>query len=119
MKNIKGFTLVELLGVLVLIATLTLLITFSIVNVVQKTNDTLDESTKKVLYSAAEKYIFDNINVTSNGSYIVTIGDLISKDIISSNFLDSQQSNSLTVDSCIKVKFTNGSPNYELSNNCE
>lgn len=113
----KGFTLVELLGVIVLLATIILIVTASVLNAVKKTNDTLDESSKKVLYTAAETYLNDNIVLASNGDYTVTLGVLIKNNLISSTFLDVDKE--LTNDSCVKVNITNGVMNYEFSYTCE
>lgn len=115
----KGFTLVELLGVIVLLATIILIVTASVLNAVKSTNSTLDESTKKVLYTAAETYLNDNVILSSNGDYTVTVGVLVQSNLISSNFLDTQSDSGMTNDSCVKVNITNGVMNYDFSYTCE
>lgn len=114
----KGFTLVELLGVIVLLAGLLTLVSYSIVSVVKNTNQNLDESSLKVLYSASEMYLKNDKNLV-NGDYTVTVNDLIRADIIKETFLDAQSEKLITRDSCIKVNITNGKFNYEFKYVCE
>nr|MBP3258778.1 type II secretion system protein [Bacilli bacterium] len=116
--NKKGFTLVELIcsvAILVLLVTMTTII---ILNVVENTNEELDEGTKLVLYNAAESYLIDNASVGANGTYTVTVATLLNNDLISETFIDSQDNKIITKDSCVKVNVTNGAMTYEFSYEC-
>ena len=116
--NKKGFTLVELISsvaILVLLATITTII---ILNIVQNANEALDEGSKKVLYSAAESYLNDNITLMANGTYTVTISTLLNNDVISRTFIDSLDENFIKEESCVIVNVTNGAMTYDYSYEC-
>ena len=116
--NKKGFTLVELISSVAILVLLTAITSIIILNVVKNMNDSLDEGTKKVLYSAAESYLNDNETIMPNGTYTVTIATLINNDLISRTFIDSQDSDFVTINSCVKVDVTNGVMTYEFSYEC-
>lgn len=59
-KNRKGFTLVELLGVLVILALLILLISRPIINMMNKTKTEISSTQEKSILNAAEKWSVDN-----------------------------------------------------------
>lgn len=59
-KNRKGFTLVELLGVLVILALLVLLISRPIINMMNKTKTEISSTQEKSILNAAEKWSVDN-----------------------------------------------------------
>ena len=56
----KGFTLVELMCVLVILALLALLVGKAITGSINQAKDDLDESKKKAILNAAEKWSIDN-----------------------------------------------------------
>lgn len=59
-KNKKGFTLVELLAVLVILALLIILISRPIIKMLGKTKDEISASQEKSILNAAEKWSVDN-----------------------------------------------------------
>lgn len=114
----KGFTLVEVLGVLVVMSIIATITYFVVINVMKNANEALDEGTKKLLYTAAERYLDNNVSLSSNGRYTVTVETLINKDLISKTFIDSQSDTNLTTSSCVIVNISNGKKNYEFSYTC-
>lgn len=61
-KNKKGFTLVELLGVLVILALLIILISRPIIKMLDNTKTEISASQEKSILNAAEKWSVDNSN---------------------------------------------------------
>lgn len=116
--NKKGFTLVELIGVITLLAVLLILVTTGILNIVSNTYNDLDKATEKLLYNQAEIYLSENIDVKPTGIYYVTIKDLIDKDKVSSNFLDGYEKEELSINSCVKVTYANGLSTYDFIYDC-
>ena len=55
--NKKGFTLVELLGVLVLVAVILIVVVTPIVGQINSKKGEIDEATKMVLFSSATSYL--------------------------------------------------------------
>lgn len=111
----KGFTLIELLGVIVLLITVFTITTMIIVSFVKDSNDAIDDATKKLLYTATENYLYDEIDLENNGTYTVTIKNLIEANKVSKTLLDTTE---VEESSCIKVNIINGVFNYEYSHSC-
>ncbi len=78
--NEKGFTLVELLGVLVLLTVVVLVAFPNILGVVKSTSDQVSDATKSLLESNARSYVNDNLSNYSDSTkknYCVSVEDLI------------------------------------------
>ena len=120
----KGFTLIEMIGVMVIISLLLLLVMPNIINYIKKGGDIKDKATKEILYTAAKKFMEDNkedfkkdkystycikVNILSNEGYIDSPMTLSSsdKDITNNN---STTSVKITYDKKYK---------YDLVENCE
>ena len=80
--NKKGFTLIEIMGVIVVISLIFLIAIPTILNKVKKGQDTIDESTQNMIISATKDYMSDNINdypEEIGNVYCIDINDLIDK----------------------------------------
>ncbi len=78
----KGFTLVELLGVIVILALLMLVVFPSVINLIKKSSSKADEITMKLVENATYEYMDEYISRfprTSGNSYCITLNDLIEK----------------------------------------
>ena len=60
--NKKGFTLVELLGSITIIAVITLIIVPTTINKITEASKKLEIGSEILLYTAAEEYMEENIN---------------------------------------------------------
>lgn len=116
--NKRGYTLVELIGVIVIIGIAVALVSTTIIHVIKSANNTLDMATQKLLFNQTESYLSENVSVMSNGVYTVTIKDLIRKDKISSNFLNNYDESELSINSCIVATYSNGEPSFEFKVTC-
>ena len=63
--NNKAFTLVELLGVIILLSLITLLVLPKITSAVKSKQNDVDKVNNKIIYAAAELYIKDMYNLDS------------------------------------------------------
>lgn len=116
MKN-KGYTLLELLGVIVILSVLVTLVFPSVINFIKKGNDTKESITNELIISAAEDYINDNsseLYLTSGTEYCISVDTLIGKEYLT-EITDTNELHSKSV----KVTYNNKS-NYEIidSNDC-
>ncbi len=66
----NGFSLVELLGVLVILAVIVLVAFPSILGALRKTDEQIDEATRAVLIANTKSYVTDT-NPTANGCIMV------------------------------------------------
>ena len=76
----KAFTLAELLGVIVVLGILALVAFPPIINQLRKSQSKINESTKKIIYSATEVYMDENRNdypMNVGTSYCILIADLV------------------------------------------
>ncbi|MBR2833421.1 MAG: type II secretion system protein [Bacilli bacterium] len=89
--NERAFTLVELLGSIVILAALAFVAFPAMLSVLNKGQENIDESVQKFIEAAAYDYVNDNINNTSdNGS--VTGCVLVKNGYISTTFYDKYKS---------------------------
>jgi len=113
MKN-KGYTLLELLGVIVILSLLVTLVFPSVINFIKKGNDKIDNVTNDLIVSAAEAYINDNsskLYITSGIEQCVPVDILIGKKYLGKSLIDEE----LFVTKSIKITYTD-KYNYELTN---
>lgn len=110
----KGFTLIEMLAVVTIISILAVIVTANIMGIVRDANETLDDASKTILYTASERYI-ENI-ASREGSYTVTVSTLLKNDLITSSFVES---NGIQENACVLVTVTSDKNTYEYKPNCD
>ena len=114
----KGFTLIELLGVIIIIALLAMIVFPSIINILKKSSEEVDEATLNLIYKQSEVYIrthIDEFPKISGNRYIINVDDLVSEDLIPSDV--SLTNKEKLNDKCIQVIYENNYT-YELTNQC-
>lgn len=111
MKNKKGYTLVELLAVIVIIA---IIATLAITNIAKKSGQLKDISSSKVeelITSSAKSYFYNNNllrqQVKSNGSAVIQYKTLKDNDYINDNLMDIRTYKKIDIDSsCVYVQYS-------------
>ena len=87
----KGYTLVELLGVMIILG-LILLISFPIIiNQIKKSNEAISESTKLLIYNSAKLYINDreeDFPINPGITYYVAVETLVNEGLVSKSLKD-------------------------------
>lgn len=112
----KGFTMAEMIGVVIILCVIALLAFPPILNLVKRTENDLDESTKQLVVTATTRYITKNINdfpKTKNNIYYVFIEDLLKEQLLSNSLIESSN---LKLNSCVKISVNN---NYKYEYNVE
>lgn len=87
----KGFTLVELIAVLVILSIIALIVTPNIMVSVKEYQEQLYETEIQALESAAKNWVADNISevpIDNNKSLIITIQDLVENGYFDENATD-------------------------------
>ena len=87
----RGYTLVELLGVMIILG-LILLVSFPIIiNQIKKSNEAISESTRILIESSAELYINDNeaeYPINPGATYYVAVETLVNEGLVSKSLKD-------------------------------
>lgn len=112
----KGFTLIELIGVIVLLAIIILITYPSIVNIIKKSNNKIDSATSALIISGAKNMVDENKNsypLTNGNVYCVTIKSLINKGYIISD-LETGNGNKINTDRYVMIKVNSNKYKYTI-----
>ena len=117
----KGFTLTELIGVVIILALIALLAFPPILNAIRETKNEISDASKEILYNAANLYVSDNSNTLVNvegNTYCVTINDLIKGEYLPTKVYDSVTGEEIPIDNIIEIKVENNQYKYNMNNEC-
>lgn len=121
MKN-KGFTLVELLAVILILSLLILIVIPSIMSSVKSSENKTDDLTLKIIYEATSLYVSnhkENFEEVNGSSGFVTLRTLVNEGLLSEPIKMSGKGDDLTDTKCVEITYNNG---YTLelrdNNNC-
>ena len=120
--NKKGFTLIELMGVIIIIGLLIILAIPSITNLLNDEEENISSAMEKVLLQAGELYTQDNSGIypkTEGNVYCVTLKELVDEEYLGSPIKDPISSNEIDQNKYIKTSIQNGTYNYEITDTCE
>lgn len=113
----KGFTLAEVVGVVIILGLLALLSFPQILNLIKKNENKIDESTNKLIYAASLEYVYNHIDdfpKVINNNYCLTINDLLQEQLLTNDIV-----NDIPYSTKIKVTVDeNLNYNYNIDNNC-
>jgi competence protein ComGC len=114
MKNSKGFTLIELIALLGIIAIILLISAPSLINQIETTRNSNYNNFISDLCLASESYLNHNDNIdgidnfkVAGDTITISAGDLMSNGYIKSNIKNPKTGNSLNTSDIIKVTITN------------
>jgi prepilin-type N-terminal cleavage/methylation domain-containing protein len=117
----KGFTLAELLGVVVIISILALLVLPPVINQIRRQRDKIDETTLKVLGESTYLYMDSNKDaypLTPATNYCITLQQLADANVISPPIKD-RDGNNIALEEFIRVEIiTKTNINYSLVDTC-
>lgn len=112
----KGFTLVELLAVIILLGLLLILVYPRVLEQIEKKEVEIDEYTSELIFSAADQYMLDDLNTYPNTvgkTYYISVSTLDNENLIP---VDVEG----VIDKCVQIKIgSNGNNSYELVDECE
>ena len=116
----KGFTLIELIGVIVLLAIIILITYPSIVNIIKKSNNKINSATSALIISGAKNMVDENKNsypLTNGNVYCPTIEDLVNKGYVISD-LETGNGNKIDTKQYVKINVQNNKYQYEITKTC-
>ena len=117
----KGFTLTELIGVVIILALIALLAFPPILNAIRSTKGKISDASKEILYNAVGLYVSDNSNTlvrVEGNTYCVTINDLIKGEYLPTKVYDSVTGEEIPTDNIIEIKVENNQYKYNMNNEC-
>lgn len=118
----KGFTLIEVMAVILLIGLLVVFAIPTVVNQVGKKSEEVDKITEEIIFSATELYMnHKNIVISGNETYCeITLQKLINEGYLDKSSATYASGNDIPTNRIIKVtKDTYSQNQYELVKTCE
>ena len=106
----NGFTLVEILGVIVILGILLILAFPSIIKQVKTTTSDIDKATKDLITSSAVLYIRENRNdypITKNNVYCIAIQILIDSGELVEDLIDAKTGKKIDTTKVVKINVEN------------
>ena len=116
--NNKAFTLVELLGVIIIIALISLIAFPNIINSIKKVSTKTDNLVYDMIYNAADIYISNHpsdFEASMGHKYIIDLSDLVAEDLLAAPIKLSNSDDDLTTTKCLQVVYIDDYT-YELKN---
>ncbi|MBE6152494.1 MAG: type II secretion system protein [Firmicutes bacterium] len=104
----KGFTLVEILAVLVLISALAILIVPSIINYINESKEEISHVTSELIYSGAKLYVDSKPNEypkESGNKFCVTLKEVVDANYLTAPILDSVSGNEIDLNKFVKINY--------------
>ena len=119
----KGFTLVEMLAVIIIIALLSLIVLPQILNQVGNQKEKVSDVTKNIIYSSAELYLDENISIDPKRTYqtiCITLEELVKNEKLEKPLTDYKTGKQIPLNSGVKVSLNDYNERvYELVDNQE
>lgn len=109
----KGFTLVELLGVLVVLVILSLLITVMYTALKKDADKTIDEALTVVINDASVTYVKKyKTSIKENNVYCISLNDLLNNNLLSSPV---KNSSGEVINPSLKIKVVVKKDRYDVT----
>ena len=112
--NKKGFTLAEILGVIVIISLLLLLIMPTIINKISQNGDKAGEINDNLIFDAIDNYIEENIGTNKPGTYCIPIQDLVDNGTLVSPVIDVETGEDITNKTIYVIIDNDGNITHEI-----
>lgn len=118
--NKKAFTLAELIGVITLLAILSVLIAPTIINQIRNSKNKIDEVTEQLIFSATGNYLDSRVSIypkKSSNVYCITLNDLVNDNKLQAPVVDAS-GNSIDLGTFVKVEVVSNQYSYSISKKC-
>jgi len=117
MKNSRGFTLVEMLGVLIILIMVFMIVFPSLTKMIKDTNDEIDAATVSVIEGATADFLAEKSDVYPKGddyTYCIALSQLIDN----ANLTEKQIATLPDTAMIVKTTFVDRKPVYVLTKTC-
>ena len=99
----KGFTIAEMIGVVIILCVIAVIAFPPILNLIKNTEKDLDDANKELVITAATQYVTMHNNDFAkkvNSKYYIYMDELLKEQLLSNNIIENS---SLENNSCVKV----------------
>ena len=113
--NKKGFTLVELISVIVILGILALIVFPSVLSTINKGKSSTKDSNKKLIIAGAKNYVTDNQNSFKSidgKTYCISMGTLYNNGYINTVIGLDVNDDVTQITDVVKVQYSGGKFNY-------
>ena len=117
----KGFTLVELIGVIIVLGLIALIALPPILNAIREKESEISEASEEIIYNATSLYVSDNSNSfpKKNGNtFCVTLDTLTQGDYLPDVVYDAVSGDEVPLTNMVEVKYEQDRFSYNLNNEC-
>lgn len=118
--NKSGFTLVEIIGVITILAIIVLVAFPNILGAMNKTESKMTEATRTLLITNAKSYWNDNVVMKTNTTYCVYVRTLIKQNYTKTpiSTVNKEYEKDLQDNYCVTATHRNSKWNYTLTESC-
>lgn len=117
----KGFTLVELIGVIIVLGLIALIALPPILNAIRGKESEISEASEEIIYNATSLYVSDNSNSfpkTNGNTFCVTLDTLTQGDYLPDVVYDAVSGDEVPLTNMVEVKYEQDRFSYNLNNEC-
>lgn len=118
----NGFTLAELLGVVVILSLLLLIVFPSVVKELKEGETTIDNAVEQIIKNGASNYVENNKSTyptSKNATYCITLDTLVNAGEISKSLLIDKKGNALNLGKKVEVQIQSGQKTYKMNDQCQ
>lgn len=118
----NGFTLAELLGVVVILSLLLLIVFPSVVKELKEGETTIDNAVEQIIKNGASNYVENNKSTyptSKNATYCITLNTLVNAGEISKSLLIDKKGNALDLGKKVEVQIQSGQKTYKMNDQCQ
>lgn len=116
----KGFTLIEVIGTVIILGMIALLAFPQLLKLVKTTNKELSEASKTLVYTASSQYVnkyIDDYPKIDDSTYCITMRNLVSEGFLTKSIED-ENLGDYGLDTKIQVDVIDDKYEYSINNDC-
>lgn len=121
MKRKNGFTLAELLGVVIILGLLALLIFPNIIKQLKEGKQNISSSVEQLIFNSVENYMLSNQTqypTNIDTTYCFTLQQLVDNGEITKGLLIDEEGKALKLSKKVEIIIENQQKTYKMNDNC-